>query len=307
MISKTIALRVDVDTSVGFKKGVPRLLKLFRELGVKATFFIVMGPDTMGKHVKRFKEKGYLRRIMAVNPLNLVRYYGLKPFFYGTLLPSPEVGTANPELFLHILAEGHEIGIHGYNHARWADFYDTLSREEIHEEINKCRGLFCEITGSLPLSSACPNWRCNDAILLEEEKFNFLYLSDVRGNTPFFPTVNGRRLSTLQIPQTLPTTHECLQAHKASRDTVSDFILKTYLVEEKLNVFTVHDWLEGLSGHKMVVTFIKGALELGYQFLRLRDVAEMVLPQRENIVEGKIELKGTMGGIGKVAWQNVSS
>ena len=94
---------------------------------------------------------------------------------------------------------------------------------------------------------------------------------------PFFPVVNGKRLNTLQIPQTLPTTHECLQAQKATRDTVIDFILENYLIEEGLNVFTVHDWLEGLSGNRLVVDFIKGALALGYRFLRLRDAAEIIL------------------------------
>ena len=307
MMHKTIALRVDVDTSVGFEKGAPRLLNVFREFEVKATFFIVMGPDTMGKHVKRFKEKGYFKRIIAVNPFNLLRDYGLKPFFYGTLLPSPQVGAGHPELFLQVLEEGHEIGIHGYNHARWADCYDTLTEEEIYLEIEKCRGMFFKLTGSHPLSSACPNWRCNDRILLEEEKFNFLYLSDVRGEMPFFPVVNGKRLNTLQIPQTLPTTHECLQAQKATRDTVIDFILENYLLEEGLNVFTVHDWLEGLSGNRLVVDFIKGALDLGYRFLRLKDAAEIILQQREKIPDGRITVKRVMGGIGKVAWQEASS
>jgi len=97
-------------------------------------------------------------------------------------------------------------------------------------------------------------------ILLEEEKFNFLYLSDVRGDMPFFPVVDGKRLNTLQIPQTLPTTHECLQAQKATRDTVIEFILNNYLIEEGLNVFTVHDWLEGLSGNCLAADFIEGAL-----------------------------------------------
>jgi peptidoglycan/xylan/chitin deacetylase (PgdA/CDA1 family) len=302
---KTIALRIDVDTSIGFTKGVPRLLKILKDFQVKATFFIVMGPDTMGKHIKRFKEKGYFRRIISVNPFRLLKSYGIKPFFYGTLLPSPSVGESHPELFHQILEEGHEVGIHGYDHARWADFFDTFSGEEVYEEIERCRDLFCEIVGSQPLTSACPNWRCNQVILLEEEKFNFLYLSDVRGDAPFFPLINGRRLATLQIPTTLPTTHECLQAQLATRETVADFILKHYLIEDKLNVFTIHDWLEGLNGHTMVVSFIEGALKLGYRFLRMRDTAELLLSRQENIPEGKIVLKKVMGGIGKVTCQEI--
>ncbi len=42
MLEKTVALRVDVDTSRGLKKGIPKLLDLFRKYSVPASFFIVM-------------------------------------------------------------------------------------------------------------------------------------------------------------------------------------------------------------------------------------------------------------------------
>ena len=61
MLEKTIALRIDVDTSMGLKKGVPRLLDILKKHRIAATFFIVMGPDSMGRHVSRFKKKGYLK------------------------------------------------------------------------------------------------------------------------------------------------------------------------------------------------------------------------------------------------------
>lgn len=68
---KIVAIRVDVDTSVGLKKGVPKLLEIFSRYDVPATFFVVMGPDTMGKHAKRFKKKNYFKRIRKVNPFKL--------------------------------------------------------------------------------------------------------------------------------------------------------------------------------------------------------------------------------------------
>ena len=40
-----LAIRVDVDTRVGLREGVPRLLDLFRRYSVHASFFVSFGPD----------------------------------------------------------------------------------------------------------------------------------------------------------------------------------------------------------------------------------------------------------------------
>ena len=210
-VKRVIAIRVDVDTSVGLKKGVPRLLESFLRYDVHATFFVVMGPDTMGKHAKRFKKKGYLKRILSVNPFKLICSYGLAPFFYGTLLPSPLIGASNPDLLKDIVRAGHELGIHGYDHAGWADSYRTFSFEEIEDEFGRTVSVYHEIFGSPPKSSAAPNWRsCGDLFDVEDRR-PLLYASDTRGYHPFVPEVDGRVYKTLQIPTTLPCTHECIQ------------------------------------------------------------------------------------------------
>ena len=187
MTQATMGLRVDVDTSVGLLKGVPRILDILDNYGAQATFFVVMGPDTMGHHIKRFRHRDYWKRIWKVNPLKLVKNYGLTPFFYGTLLPSPKVGEGHPKLIEEILKRGHEVGIHSYNHARWADNFENLSEGDIRSDLDTCIEIYSEITGISPKSSAAPNWRCNWQILGVEEEYGFSYLSDFRGYTPFFP------------------------------------------------------------------------------------------------------------------------
>src|SRR5437762_326083 len=44
--SRRLALKVDCDTFEGTKKGIPGLLDLFQEFGIKASFFFTLGPDT---------------------------------------------------------------------------------------------------------------------------------------------------------------------------------------------------------------------------------------------------------------------
>ena len=48
---KVLGLRIDVDTHDGMKSGVPVLLDVFRESGVKGTFYLSMGPDNSGKAI----------------------------------------------------------------------------------------------------------------------------------------------------------------------------------------------------------------------------------------------------------------
>ncbi len=174
-MKRTIAIRVDVDTSVGLKKGVPKLLEIFSRYDVQATFLVVMGPDTMGKHAKRFKKKNYFKRIRKVNPFKLIRSYGIAPFLYGTLLPSPLIGEAHPEILKKIIAQGHEVGLHGYDHAWWADsYYDSMSGNDVQEEFERAYQAYSNVLGRTPTCFAAPNWRCDEKIFKVEDLYELL-------------------------------------------------------------------------------------------------------------------------------------
>ena len=61
----TIALKVDVDTYVGTRDGVPHLLEILERFGIKATFYFSMGPDNSGKAIRRiFTRKGFLKKML---------------------------------------------------------------------------------------------------------------------------------------------------------------------------------------------------------------------------------------------------
>ena len=295
-----IGMRVDVDTSVGLARGVPRILDLLDRYGARGTFYVVMGPDTMGVHVKRLRKKDYWKRIWRVNPLRLVKSYGLGPFFYGTLLPSPKVGQGHPEMVRDIAARGHEVGLHSYNHARWADHHELLTEAELRGEFERCIEIYGEILGMRPRTSAAPNWRCNWRILQFEEELGFRYLSDLRGVSAFYPARGEQRLGTLQVPQTLPTTHECLQDGRATKGDVIEFIFDNHVRPDRLNVFTIHDWLEGLSDPELLDQLLKRAGDGGYQVVGLDRSAEC---EQGNRVFSDITTGAIQGGIGDVSLQ----
>src|SRR5439155_9400430 len=82
-----IALKVDCDTAEGTKRGIPRLLRLFEELGIRATFFFSLGPDRSGRAILRvFTRKGFLAKMLRSRAPSL---YPMRTLLSGTILPAP--------------------------------------------------------------------------------------------------------------------------------------------------------------------------------------------------------------------------
>ena len=64
--ARRVALKVDCDTFLGTRDGIPRLLEIFAARGIRATFFFTLGPDRSGLAVRRvFTRKGFLRIFSA--------------------------------------------------------------------------------------------------------------------------------------------------------------------------------------------------------------------------------------------------
>lgn len=126
--------KIDVDTRIGLREGVPRLLDLLLRYGVRASFFVSFGPDHSGRAIRRLWRPSFLLKMLRTNPLRL---YGFKTLLYGTLLPSAPVGSENPDQLRTIVADGHELGIHGYDHVRWQDRLEKMTEAEIAAELEK--------------------------------------------------------------------------------------------------------------------------------------------------------------------------
>jgi len=57
-----LAIKIDVDTHDGMRDGVPRLLDCLARHQVPATFFLVMGPDRMGRALLQLRHPRSCRR-----------------------------------------------------------------------------------------------------------------------------------------------------------------------------------------------------------------------------------------------------
>ena len=62
-MTRILGLKIDVDTYQGMKPGVPRLLALLRQEGLRATFYLSIGPDASGRALLQIlKNPGFSRR-----------------------------------------------------------------------------------------------------------------------------------------------------------------------------------------------------------------------------------------------------
>ena len=251
---KTISLRVDVDTLEGSLKGIPALLRMLDRQQMQASFYFCFGPDNSGKAIRRIFRKGFLAKMRRTGA---GRLYGLKTMLYGVLLPAPIIWKRAAEQMRLAREAGHEVAIHGWDHVQYHDLLDRKSREWLADWYLQAHMAFVEVFGAPAKGAVSPAWRCNDTTLELQEPYAMDYAGDCRGFEPFYPVVKGRRLSTLQVPTTLPTLDELLGLEGLTPDQVNDQVLGL-LREDALNVYALHTEVEGGALAETFEAFLKG-------------------------------------------------
>lgn len=267
---KRIALKVDCDTDIGTRDGVPRLLDLFAGKGIRATFFFTFGPDRSGVALRRvFTRKGFLGKMMKSRGLSL---YGWRTALSGTLLPAPIIGERAEREIRSVAEAGHETGVHGWDHVHWQDRLDEMTESEIREHSGRAHAAYRHLFGRDARSSAAPGWASNARSLAVEEERGLLYVSNTRGGSPFFPSAGGRIFSTLEIPTTLPTFDEALAWPSIGSD---EDIRKLYRTAPRgTDVHTIHAEVEGRSKRDVFARILEEWLAAGVAFPLLSELAE---------------------------------
>ena len=236
-------LRVDVDTYRGTKQGVPRLCGLLSEYGVKATFFFSVGPDNMGRHLLRLLRPQFLGKMLRTKAANL---YGWDILLRGTLWPGPMIGKRLGKIIRSTMNEGHEIGLHAWDHHGWQAGIDHMDGRAVSDSFRKGIDMLRLIIGRAPSCSAVPGWKCNDLVVQEKMRFPFTYNSDCRGDSIFYPVVEGKAIPQPQIPVTLPTYDELIGRNRVSNGNYNQVLLDLFR-PNKLNVLTIHSEVEGMA------------------------------------------------------------
>jgi undecaprenyl phosphate-alpha-L-ara4FN deformylase len=266
-----VALKVDVDTHQGLAEGVPRLRRILEHTGATASFYIAMGPDNSGRAVVRvFRTRGFLKKMLRTKAVSM---YGLRTILSGTILPARAIALAFPNLLRELKAAGFEVAVHGYDHVRWQDHIDSLGERGIRAELNDAFEAYRSIMGERPRAFAAPGWRTNGVALRALDEMALDYRSDTRGRTPFRCEVDGRVLTTPEIPSTLPTLDEVMgRADLVDNTTLLRFYLDQFKPNQ-VNVHTIHAETEGMGQLENFTALIGALKERGAHFVRMEEIA----------------------------------
>lgn len=201
-----LGLRIDVCTYEGLRSGVPTLLRLLERYGLRASFFVTLGPDRSGRAIFQLFRPGFFAKMRRTRA---TQTYGWRTAMSGTLLPARDMGRLAPTI-RQITGAAHEVALHGYDHRRWQDRVARMSASHVRGLLTAAIAEYEHIVGRRPAGFGAPGWQCTPTSLRLLEEFGFAYASDTRGGGPFFPCVDGGTLHTLQLPTTFPTLDEAL-------------------------------------------------------------------------------------------------
>ena len=294
-----LSIKVDVDTDLGTRIGVPNLLALCDEFRVRATFLFSLGPDNTGRAIKRIFRPGFLSKVSRTS---VVSTYGIRTLLNGLLLPGPHIGRRNEGVMRAVRDKGHETGIHCYDHARWQDGLARMTRAEVFEEFGKARKEFERIFREPASTAGSAGWQANGFSLEANDDAGLLYASDSRGSGPFYPRIGDTVYKTLQIPTTLPTLDELLGLPEFPDDRIVDHYL-SLLRTGAPNIITIHAELEGMKKLALFRAFLARLRARSVEIIRLDDFAKDLLRNRSAIPICELVAGSVKGRSGTLAAQ----
>jgi peptidoglycan/xylan/chitin deacetylase (PgdA/CDA1 family) len=284
-----IALKVDVDTLRGTQEGVPELLRLFDRHKIRATFLFSLGPDHTGRALRRVFRPGFLSKVRRTS---VASHYGLKTLMYGTLLPGPHIGRRAGDVMREVAQAGHEVGIHCHDHIRWQDFVAKKDAAWTRREMQRAVDVFREVFAEDALVIGAAGWQINPHALALEESFGFRYASDVRGESAFYPVMDGVESGCLQIPTTLPTLDELIGMDGITDDNVHESVLEASRRPlPNGHVYTLHAELEGMALLPVMERLLKEWQVSGDRLGTLQDtraILDVETVPRQSVVWGEV-------------------
>lgn len=244
-MSQRVGLRCDVDFGIGLERGVPYILDVLKRRNLRATFYVTMGPDGFRQHSNRLGSASYRKRIRRMNPMGMIKAFGPVYLARQALGIRGSVGVSHPDVLKRVVAEGHELGVHGFDHYWWAENVFSADRAALKADMDRALDALENTTGQTASAWASPNWRCSADSLSLLDEFGFRYGADTRGRYAFTPDVPGYSGRLPQLPISLPCLHE-ISDYRNTIDAAT--IIEEFAghVQPGYNVWCIHDYYEGV-------------------------------------------------------------
>lgn len=300
--SSTIALRIDVDFEVGLRKGVPKILSLLETMRYGGSFFVTMGPDSFGRNKSRISQKGYIKRMKNMNPVKIFFFFGPIYVVKNLIGISKAVPDQNIHALKRIVQDGHDIGIHGYDHFWWSENVYRAKLSDLITDFNLAREKFKSLLGFYPKITGSPNWRTTNEFIKYLDKFDLNFFSEGRSSIPVtkLESTFDSDYSKHHISITLPCLHEISDYKDTSNDEVifNEFFSQ---IKDGLNVWCIHDYYEGLIKFKL---FKKILIECSNRNINVIPLSKIYF-REEEIKNSKLEKIRLAGGRGEISWLSI--
>ena len=288
---KTAGLRVDVDTLRGTRAGAPALARLLQQHNIKATFFFSVGPDNMGRNLWRLLRPSFLVKMLRSKAASL---YGWDILLKGTFWPGPQIGRHAESAIRAVADAGHEIGFHAWDHWRWQRQLQTMSKQQIIDDMTTGINQLVHITEQSVHCAAAPAWMITKAGLDARDECKMKFSSDCRGYSVFKP--QGQ--TTVQIPTTLPTYDELIGHNGVTNENYNHHLLGYFKINS-LNILTIHAEVEGICCLNLFTDFLRLSRDAAITFTTLGEI----LKQTATIPTDAIKKKNISGRDGWLSWQ----
>lgn len=264
-----IAIRIDVDNLRPALVGVPRLTDVLKAQAAGASFVFNVGPDRSGRRSERLISRGmpaYCWRTRGI------RDFGFGAYFYGTLLPAPEIGTRSETIIRGLHDAGFETGIRSYDQIEWRVSAPSRDATWTEKQMTLACSRYQDIVGEPARLHAAAGWQMSRHSYRLTQRLEFAYSSDTRGTHPFVPVYQAEVISCPQLPTTLPTMDELVATPGFSRTQLVPHLLS--LTEPSASwghVFSANAAFEGLKLLAEFEQLLQSWREQGHEIVSLRD------------------------------------
>ncbi len=146
-----------------------------------------------GKTLGRMSRGEYGARVAVPRILNLLAKYDVKATFYVPAV----VALLHPDEQRRIVAEGHEIGIHGWIH----ELNSVLPYEDERDLMLRSTDTLEQITGVRPVGLRTPSWDFSPSTLRIEKEMGLLYDSSLMADVDCYELLlDGEPSGVLELP-----------------------------------------------------------------------------------------------------------
>ena len=282
-ILPSITLKIDVDTYRGTREGVPNLVRLLKKHQANATFLFSLGPDHTGWALRRAFRPGFFKKVSRTSVLE---HYGLKTLMYGVLLPAPDIGQDCAAEMRAAHDAGFECGIHTWDHVVWQDNVRTADTAWTQRQMQQSFDRFSAIFGHAPRTHGAAGWQMNGCAFMQLDALGMKYASDGRAILtesgslldpsagPHRLSINGKPLSCIQLPTTLPTLDELLgrtiDGEVITTSNIAANLLKLTSTPRD-HVYTLHAELEGQKLAPIFDQLLTGWRKQGYDCISMAE------------------------------------